>query len=111
MSVFSSFQLKNMLTAVAQEAAHLVSLNNSGVNSPNPSNNTNNTGSGLVNKNFGFSTNPFTQQVVFSGPGMRTMWQHVFSQYTSDAVQSTTAATVFSSTATTAAAAGSSPDS
>ena len=69
MSVFSSFQLKNMLTAVAQEAAHLVSLNNSGVNSPNPNNNINNTGSGLVNENFGFSTNPFTQQVVFSGPG------------------------------------------
>jgi hypothetical protein len=70
MFVISSFQLKNMLTAVAQEAAHLVSLNNSGVNSPNPSNNINNTGSGLINKNFGFSTNPFTQQVVFSGPGM-----------------------------------------
>jgi hypothetical protein len=47
-----------------------VSLNNSGVNSPNPNNNINSTGSGLVNENFGFSTNPFTQQVVFSGPGM-----------------------------------------
>jgi hypothetical protein len=61
-----------MLSAVAQEAAHLtaVSLNNSGVNSPNPTINSNNTGSGLVNENFSFSTNPFTQQVVFSGPGM-----------------------------------------
>lgn len=77
MSVFSSFQLKSMLTAVAQEAAHLVSLNNSGVNSPNPNNI--NSGPVLVNENFGFSTNPFTQQVVFSGPGTTpcgTMYSH-----------------------------------
>lgn len=77
MSVFSSFQLKSMLSAVAQEAAHLVSLNNSGVNSPNPNNI--NSGPVLVNENFGFSTNPFTQQVVFSGPGTTpcgTMYSH-----------------------------------
>jgi hypothetical protein len=71
MSVFSTFQLKSMLSAMAQEAAHFtaVSLNNSGMNSPNPTNKSNNTGSEVVNENFNFSTNPFSQQVVFSGPG------------------------------------------